>query len=205
MGKLKALAALLAAGALLGLAACGKHEEKPPEQNSVAEEAPTADTEIGPNGAAGINSALPMTLEAVRAAAPLYIAGETDDQIDGAHFKAITLSLGDEEVFRLYPTADGLKLHAIATHSTQARSPDGEVIGTSLFRNAAPEGVVYCITDFDIIHEHGFSCSTGPDGKFWRTYRLPEGYDGPSGPFDAIDPDVAPESMLVEMKWTAPQ
>ncbi len=204
MKWLNAFAALIAAGALLGLAACGKPEEKPAEQSTPAEEAPAADISIGPNGAAGIMAAIPMTLEAVRAAAPLYSVAEVDDAVEGDPFKAITLSLGNEEVFRLYPSADRTELHSIATHSAQARSPEGEVIGTSLFRNAHPDGVVFCITDFDIIHEQGFSCSTGASGRFWRTYRLPDGYDGPTGPFDAIDPDVASEAMLVEMKWITP-
>ena len=33
----------------------------------------------------------------------------------------------------------------------------------------------------------------------------PEGYDGPSEPFDAIDPDVLHDSTLVEMRWVAPR
>lgn len=204
MKSLNTLAALLAACALLGLAACGKPDEKPSEQTAPVVDAPTADTSIGPNGAAGIRAAIPLTLAAVHAAAPLFIAAEVDDQVDGEAFKAITLSLGGEEVFRLYPSADRRELHSIETHSSQARSPDGEVVGTALFRNAHPEGVVFCITDFDVIHEQGFSCSTGESGRFWRTYRLPEGYDGPTGPFDAIDPDVSSEAMLVEMKWITP-
>jgi hypothetical protein len=34
---------------------------------------------------------------------------------------------------------------------------------------------------------------------------LPDGYDGPSDPFDAIDPDVLHDATLAEMRWIAPR
>jgi hypothetical protein len=204
MNRKQICAALFAAAALMGLSACGKPEEKQAQGNSPVVEAPVANTMIGPQGAAGISSAIPMTEEAVRAAAPNFSVASVEDQVDGDPFISITLSLGDDEVFRVYPSADRTEVHSVSTRSSRAHSPDGESVGVSLFRDAAPDGVIFCITDFAIIHENGFSCSTDASGAFWRTYRLPDGYDGPSAPFDAIDPDVSAEAMLVEMKWMEP-
>lgn len=197
--------AFAALAVLAMLTACGQQAPQTPSEapHVPVMDAPEANIIIGPSSAAGISSAIPMTLEAVREAAPNFDVAQVQDEIEGEPFIAITLSLSGEEAFRLYPSADGAVVHSIATHSSRARSPEGEIIGQSLFRNAHPEGVVFCVTDFAVIHETGFSCSTSAEGAFWRTYRLPDGYDGPSAPFDAIDPDVAAEAMLVEMKWMA--
>jgi hypothetical protein len=188
--------------AALALVGCGQGEPKQGDPPVI--EAPTADTSIGPNSAAGISAALPMTVDAVRAAAPHFIVAEVDDQVEGDPFKAITLSDGDEEVFRIYPTPDRAHIHAITTRSTQARGPMSEVVGQTLFGVAPMDDVAFCLSQ-SVDGAAGFACSTAADGRFWRVYRVPEGYDGPSDPFDAIDPDVLHDSTLVEMRWIAPR
>jgi len=188
--------------ALAALSACGRRDA--PQEEYPVVEAAVADTSIGAGAAAGISDALPMTLDAVRAAAPAFIVAETPDQIEGDPFTAITLSLGDEEVFRVLPTADRTHIHAIVTHSAQARGPTQDIVGQSLFAAAPAEEVAFCNSEF-VEGAAGFACSTAEDGRFWRVYQVPEGYDGPSDPFDAIDPDVLHDSLLVEMRWIAPR
>ncbi len=117
--------------AALALAACGQPQQGETNEASPVASAPNYDATIGPTSAAGISAALPMNVEAVTAAAPNYIVAEVDDQIEGNAFKAITLSAGDEEVFRVLPTADRRNIHAIVTRSSQARSPAGEIPGQS--------------------------------------------------------------------------
>jgi hypothetical protein len=186
------------------LAACGQPQEKEKQGAFPVIEAPSAPTSIGADGAAGIASALPMTLEAVRAAAPHFIVAEEQDQIEGEPFTAITLSAGDEEVFRVYPTADGQRIHSITTRSSQARGPTEDIVGQTLFGVAPPDQVAFCRSEF-VDGAAGFACSTAEDGRFWRVYSLPENYDGPSEPFDAIDPDVLHDATLAEMRWIAPR
>ncbi|MGE0740598.1 MAG: hypothetical protein AB7O98_04585 [Hyphomonadaceae bacterium] len=190
--------------AAFALAACGQPQQQKQDEAFPAASAPNYDASIGPNGAAGINTALPMTVDAVRAAAPNYLVGEVLDQVDGQAFTAITLSAGDEEVFRLYPSADGAAVHAISTKSPQARGPTTDIVGVTLFAVAPAEEVAFCVSEY-LEGATGFACSTAVDGNFWRIYRVPEGYDGPSEPFDAIDPDVLHDSTLVEMRWIAPR
>lgn len=190
--------------AALTLAACGQQ----PQQRETNEaypvvNAPNYDATIGPNSAAGISAALPMSVEAVTAAAPNYIVAEVDDQIEGDPFKAITLSAGDEEVFRVLPTADRRNIHAIFTRSSQARSPAGEIPGQSKFAVAPPEQVTFCLAEY-VDGAPGFACSTASDGAFWRVYRLPEGASA-AGSFEDIEPDLLHDATLVEMRWIAPR
>ena len=189
----------------LALAACGQQQQAPaaPEETSTAT-APTLNVTIGPDGAAGISAALSMDIASVRAAAPLYDVAVVEDQIEGEPFTAITLSSGGQEVFRALPTADGRHIHAIVTVSALAKSPAQESVGAARFAVAPPEQVEFCASEF-VEGAAGFACSTATDGRFWRVYRLPEGYDGPSDPFDAIDPDVLHDATLVEMRWIAPR
>jgi hypothetical protein len=185
------------------LAACGQREQKQEEAVAVAS-APSYDSTIGPSGAAGINHRLPMSVEALRAAASNYIVAQIQDEVEGDPFTAITLSAGDEEVFRVLPTADGASVHSIVTRSPQARGPDQDIIGVATFALASPDQVSFCQSEI-VDGAAGFACSNNPGGVFWRVYKTPEGYDGPSEPFDAIDPDVLHDSNLVEMRWIAPR
>lgn len=187
--------ALVVAGAL---AACGPQLENAGEQSSAVEE---PNYTIGPDGAAGISAALPMDENAVRAAAPDFTVASAPDQVEGDAFTAITLSAGGEEVFRIYPTADRGRVHSVSTRSSQARGPMQDIVGVTLFGVAPLEEVTFCHTE--LAHAASFACSTAPDANFWRVYRLPEGYEGPSDPFDAIDPDVLHDATLVEMRWIA--
>jgi hypothetical protein len=190
-----------AALAVFVLAACGQQEK---QEDFPVIEAPSAETRIGPEGAAGIATALPMNAEAIRGAAPEFIVASVQDQVDGEPFTAITLSAGDEEVFRLLPTADGARIHAIVTRSSQARGPTQDIVGSTLFGVAPPEQVPFCLAE-TVQGAPGFACSTDAAGRFWRVYRLPRSYDGPSEPFDAIDPDVLHDATLAEMRWIAPR
>lgn len=187
--------------AALALAACGDRDARQEEFPVV--EAPNYDAGIGPGGAAGISQALPMTLDAVRAAAPNYTVAQVQDHVEGDPFTAITLSAGDEEVFRINPTADGARIHSIVTVSTQARGPLGEIVGRSVF-DAPEEEAAFCASE-SVEGAPGFACSTAADGRFWRVYRLPADYDGPSDPFESIDPDVLHAATLFEMRWIAPR
>jgi hypothetical protein len=189
--------------AALVLAACGEPQQRETNEAYPVVAAPNYDATIGPSSAAGIAAALPMNVEAVTAAAPNYIVAEVDDQIEGEAFKAITLSAGDEEVFRINPTADRQHIHSIVTRSTQARSPAGEIVGQSKFAVAPPEQVVFCAAEqFD--GTMGFACSTAADGRFWRVYRLPEGAADVVA-FEEIEPDLLHDATLVEMRWIAPR
>ena len=190
--------------AALALAACGQEAQ----QRETSEAYPVVaasnyDASIGPAGAAGISTAVAMDVDAVRAAAPNFIVAEVDDQVEGQAFKAITLSAGDEEVFRILPAADNQHAHAIVTRSTQARSPAGEIAGQSKFAVAPPEQVTFCTSEF-VDGASGFACSTGADGRFWRVYRLPEGAEAAAS-FDEIEPDLLHDATLVEMRWIAPR
>ncbi len=189
--------------AALVLAACGQPTSRENNEAYPVTEAPTHDATIGPDGAAGITAPVEMNVASVRAAAPNYIVAEVDDQVDGQPFKAITLSTGNEEVFRVYPTADGRYVHAVITRSTQARSPVDEVVGRSKFAVAPPEQTTFCNAEF-VDGAPGFACSTAQDGRFWRVYRLPEGA-GAAETFDDIEPDLLHDATLVEMRWVAPR
>jgi len=194
----------LVIAAALALAACGQQAEQKQDEAVPVVAAPNYDSSIGPGGAAGIHSPLPMDPETIRAAAASYMVASVEDQVEGDPFTAITLSAGDEEVFRVFPTSDGARIHSIVTRSSQARGPDQDIVGVATFALAPADQVVFCQSEnFD--GSAGFACSNSPGGNFWRVYRVPEGYDGPSEPFDAIDPDVLHDSTLVEMRWVAPR
>ncbi|MBL8545832.1 MAG: hypothetical protein JNL81_05170 [Hyphomonadaceae bacterium] len=191
--------------AALVLAACGQQaqQRETSDADPVAVASETSASTIGPDGAAGISAALPMNVAAVQGAAADYVVAEVDDQVEGEAFKAITLSTGAEEVFRVLPTADRQHIHSVVTRSAQARSPAGEVVGQSKFAVAPPEEVVFCATEqFD--GGNGFACSTAADGRFWRVYRLPDGAE-PAASFDEIEPDLLHDATLVEMRWIAPR
>lgn len=187
---------------VMALAGCGRREAEP-------ETAPVAavslsPTHIGFDAAAGINAAMPMSVGAIQAATPDFVAAAVQDQIEGQPFTAITLSADGEEVFRVYPTSDGRNVHSIVTVSAQARGPNDEIVGQSKFAAAPAEEAAFCGAEL-VEGAPGFACSSAEDGRFWRVYRLPEEYDGPSDPFDAIDPDVLHEATLAEMRWIAPR
>jgi hypothetical protein len=186
----------------LALAACGQGGEQQQTTFPVVD-SPNYDASIGPNGAAGITTALPMNVEAVRAAAPNYIVSEVQDQVEGDPFTAITLSAGDEEVFRILPSPDRTHIHAIVTRSSQARGPTADIVGAVKFAVAPPEEVPFCIAQY-VDGAPGFACSTAADGTFWRVYRLPEGAEG-AATFEEIEPDVLHDATLAEMRWFAPR
>lgn len=189
---------------LAALAACGPRESAEKADTPPVIDAPNYDATIGPGGAAGISTAVAMNIDAVRAAAPNFIVAEVDAQIEGQPYKAITLSAGDEEVFRLLPNANGANVHAIVTTSSQARGPTQDIVGQTLFGVAPPEQVPFCLAEF-VEGAPGFACSTDAAGTFWRVYKLPEGYDGPAASFDEIEPDVLHDATLAEMRWIAPR
>ncbi|MEZ5956818.1 MAG: hypothetical protein R3C27_06370 [Hyphomonadaceae bacterium] len=191
------------AAAALALTACGQPQQRETSEAYPVVIASNYDANIGPASAAGISAALPMTVDAVRASAPNYIVAEVDDQIEGEAFRAITLSAGDEEVFRILPTADRARIHAIVTRSTQARSPAGEIVTQSKFAVAPPEEVTFCLAEY-VDGAPGFACSTAADGPFWRVYRLPDGAS-PADTFEEIEPDLLHDATLVEMRWIAPR
>jgi hypothetical protein len=191
--------------AALVLAACGQEAQQRETSDAYpVVAAPNYDATIGPDGAAGITSAVAMNVDAVRTAAPNYIVAEVDDQVEGNPFKAITLSAGDEEVFRILPTADRQHAHAIVTRSTQARSDAGEIVSQSKFAVAPPEQVTFCLSEL-VDGAPGFACSTAADGRFWRVYRLPDGASVEAGSFEDIEPDLLHDATLVEMRWVAPR
>jgi len=180
------------------LAACGQPSQTKQEEFPVVDAPAEPDYLIGPRGAAGIATALPMDIAAIEAAAPGYIVtqGDTPDTIN--------MSLADEVVFRIQGDSDGSHIASISTASTQARGPFGEILnGATRLDVVAAAQQAYCQSE-TVQGAPGFACSTGEDGTFWRVFKLPNVYDGPSAPFSAIDPDMAYLSTLAEMRWIAP-
>jgi hypothetical protein len=194
----------LVIAAALALAACGQQQAQERETGEAQTVVAASNgMTIGPDGAAGISSATAMNVEAVRAAAPGFAVAEVEDQIEGQPFKAITLSAGDEEVFRLLPTADGAQVHSVVTRSARVRSSADEIVGQSKFAVAPPDQVTFCGAEL-VDGAPGFACSTAEDGRFWRVYRLPEGAAAVSS-FEEIEPDLLHDATLVEMRWLAPR
>lgn len=196
------------AACVLALAACGQQapnaETEAQRANATSAAAPGGPSRaIGPQGAGGVSTALPMDVAAIRAAAPLFTVAEVADHIEGDPFTAITLSSGSEEVFRVNPTADRARVHSIVTRSAQARGPSGEVIGQTRFAAAPADQVTFCLAEY-VDAQPGFACSTAADGQFWRVYRLPEGANA-APTFEEIEPDLLHDSLLVEMRWIAPR
>jgi hypothetical protein len=198
---------LAAVAFVLALAACGQAPNAGGESQSAdatSAAAPAGPNKlIGPQGAGGVTTALPMDIAAIRAAAQHFVVAEVADQVEGDPFTAITLSAGNEEVFRISPTADRTKVHSIVTRSSQARGPAGEVIGQARFATAPVDQVAFCLTEYDE-GAPGFACSTAQDGQFWRVYRLPEGAAAAAS-FEQIEPDLLHDALLVEMRWIAPR
>ena len=164
---------------------------------------PPAVLTIGEAGAAGITSAIAMTTEAVTAAAPGFYVARHEERIGGELVPVFTLSTDEADMFRLYPSNDGAHLRDIAAISPLVHGPTDETIAVSTYYQAPHEQIAYCEARM-VGEAAGFACSTGAAGKLWRVYKLPNGYDGPSEPFDAIDPDAATDATLVEWRWIAP-
>lgn len=194
---------MFAALALALLSACGQSARPEAEQSPVVE-APTPDTSIGPTGAAGITSAIAFNIEAARAAAPLFIVADGEGMIEGDAFPIITLAAGDEIVFTLMPAPMHRHLQEIVTESSQARGPSGDVIGQTTFAQAVAAEVMFCRSARPW-ENFSFTCAASENARFWRAYRLAEGYQGPREPFETIDPDAAVAAALVRMSWFAPR
>ncbi|HYD86519.1 MAG TPA: hypothetical protein VEA80_03525 [Vitreimonas sp.] len=186
------------------LAACGEAQQSADSANATSSALEGPNKTIGPDGAAGLTSALPMDVAAISRAAPHFAVAEVQDQVEGDPFTAITLSEGADEIFRLTPTADRRRVHSVVTRSPQVRGPAADIIGEVRFAVAPPEQVSFCRAE-TIDGAPGFACSTAPNGQFWRVYKLPEGYTGPSAAFEEIDPDVLHDALLAEMRWIAPR
>jgi hypothetical protein len=201
-GGMKRVAVAVAMALAAALAACGRETAEETMKQFPPTEAPNYNADIGPNGAAGVTRALPLTVEALTAAAPGYVVAEAQGQIEGQPFRMITLSAGDEVVFEVLPSPDGTRIHALVTRSTQARGPNGEIVGQATFETAPAAQSLFCTPEL-VDGALGFACSDAEDGVFWRVYRLPQSYNGPHEPFEAIDPDAALDATLAEMRWLA--
>jgi hypothetical protein len=145
-----------------------------------------------------------MHVDAIAAAVPGFVVAEVADQIEGHAFTTITLSANGAEQFRVLPTHDAAYIHSIVTVSPAVRSSAGETVGVSTYTQAPRAETAFCGAEF-VEGAVGFGCSTSESGRFWRIYKLPAGYDGPSEPFDAIDPDFTERALLAEMRWVAPR
>jgi hypothetical protein len=180
------------------LAACGAPTDNDgPEE--VPEEAPQMSLVIGPQGAGGVSSALPLTLEAVSAAAIGYIVAEAEE--GGA--RVITLSNADGVVFTLRGTADGAHVGEIVSTSPAAVGPYGEVIGDSRLSRIGAVNQAFC--KLEPAHPVAdFSCSAGEDANFWRLFQLPSWYHDARSPFEAIHNDAKYDAVMIEMRWIAP-
>lgn len=181
------------------LAACGL----PTGQNATNTPTTQANLTISADGAAGINAPIAMTEAAVTAATPGFYVAQHDERAAGVLLHTFTLSTDDGDMFRLYPTNDGRRLAEVAAISNSVKIPTDESIGVSTYYQAPHAEIAYC--ESRLINEAaGFACSASAHGALWRLYKLPNGYDGPSDPFDAIDPDAATDATLVEMRWRPP-
>ena len=189
---------------LLMLAACGQMPQSS-TTSSTSTAAPSAEANltINANGAAGITSALAMNYDAVSAATPGFDVAERVERVAGARLKVFALSANQVEIFRLYSTPDGSKLAYITARSPEARGPADETVSVATFFKAPHDDVAFCRSE-DIQTHPGFACARSADARLWRVYKLPADYDGPSEPFDAIDPDAQIDSTLVELRWLAP-
>jgi len=183
--------------ALLALGACATSE--------VTEHDETIDLSgfnltIGPDGAAGISEALPMDMEIIRAAVePFMLGGDTHP--DGS--REITLWTGDVfPEFVIYSTPDGRYIREIVASEGNVTGPYGERDGTNFFEIPAAERA-YCVAQ-PVDNWHGFRCSTGPDGRFWRVLRFADGEIGPTEPFEAIRQFDLENASITEMRWIAP-
>lgn len=155
---------------------------------------------IGPDGAAGITEALPMDIGVIGAAVePFSLGGDTHP--DGS--REITLWTGDvDPEFVIYSTPDGRFIREIVASAGNVTGPHGETDGTHFFDIPEAERA-YCVSQ-PIDNWHGFRCSTGPDGRFWRVFRMADGEIGPHEPFEAITQFDLESSSITEMRWLAP-
>ncbi len=190
----------LAAIVLACLAACGPSTTSPGQTTTAT---PTANLTITKEEAAGISIAVPMTQEAVEAAAPGFYVAAHRVRAGANILQTFTLSTDAGDMFRLYPAADGQRLDAIAAISPEVRLPTDEHVTVSTYFQAPHAEIAYCEARM-IDNAAGFACSSDANGRLWRVYKLAASYDGPSAPFDAIDPDAATDATLVEMRWIAP-
>jgi hypothetical protein len=155
---------------------------------------------IGPNGAAGVTEALPMDMELIGAVvAPFSLGGDTHP--DGS--REITLWTGDVvPEFVIHSTPDGRFIREIVASEGVVTGPYGETKGTNLFEIPAEERA-HCVSQ-PVDNWYGFRCSTGPDGRFWRVFVLPDGQIGPHEPFEAIRQSDLELSSITQMRWIAP-
>lgn len=155
---------------------------------------------IGPDGAVGISGALPMDMDAIRAAVGAYELGG-DTRADGS--REITLWTGDvDPEFVIHSTPDGRFIREIVTTSGNAIGPHGERLGAYYNDTPAAERA-HCVSQA-VENWHGFACSTGRDGRFWRVFRLADGEIGPTEPFSGIRAFDLENATLAEMRWIAP-
>jgi hypothetical protein len=167
-----------------------------------AHNAPGLNVAIGPDGAAGVGVATPMTTEALASAAPGYDIAESETISGERRFARFTLSANGEIVFNIYPSLDRSAPTGIGTRSTQARGPRRETIGVTLFRDSSDIDRSSCRPAMP--HERfAFSCADAT-GHFWRAYQAAASYDGPRDTFAAIPGDVADAAVLAQMYWVAP-
>jgi hypothetical protein len=164
--------------------------------------APALNVEIGPYGAAGVGIATPMSAGAIASAAPGYEIAESETISGERRFARFTLSANDEIVFNVYPAADRSAPSGIGTRSPQARSPRGETIGVTAFRDSSDIDRSSCRPAMP--HERfTFSCADAT-GHFWRAYQAAAAYEGPREAFADIPSDVADAAVLAQMYWVAP-
>ena len=187
--------------ALFLLAACDVITSTTPGQTTTT--APTANLTISKDEAAGITAPVPMTQQAVEAAAPGFYVTPHNLRAGANTLQTFVLSTDAGDMFRLYPTADGARVDAIAAISPQVHLPTDEHVTVSTYFQAPRPEVAYCEAR-TINAAAGFACSSDANGRLWRVYKLAANYDGPSAPFDAIDPDATIDATLVEMRWIAP-
>jgi hypothetical protein len=185
--------------ALLALAACASAPGDETEHDETIDLSGYNLT-IGPDGAAGISEALPMDNEVIAATvAPFMLGGDTHH--DGS--REVTLWTGDVvPEFVIYSTADGRFIREIVAREGNVKGPYGEGEGTNFYDIPIPERA-YCVSQ-PVDEWHGFSCSTGPDGRFWRVFRLAWGQIGPHEPFSAIRQVDLESASITEMRWIAP-
>jgi hypothetical protein len=164
----------------------------------------SANLTISKDEAAGISAPMPMTEAAVTAAAPGFYVAARRVRAGANILETFVLSTDAGDMFRLYPSADGQRLDAIAAISPQVRLPTDEHVSVSTYYQAPRAEVAYCEARTIDNSAAGFACSSDANGRLWRVYKLSANYDGPSAPFDAIDPDAATDATLVEMRWIAP-
>jgi hypothetical protein len=160
------------------------------------------DVVIRASGAAGITATTPMNRDAIAAVAAGYVVEEGETVSGERRIARFTLSANGEVVFNVYPAADRSAPTGIGTRSAQARGPNGEAIGVTLFRDSSDIDRASCRPA--IPHERfTFSCADAT-GHFWRAYQAAASYEGPRETFGDIPGDAADAAVLAQMYWVAP-